>query len=42
MYLSDTDLDAVHAAADEMVDTFHQSSVLIQENETKTEFYSGK
>ncbi len=42
MYLSDTDLDAVHAAADEMVDTFHQSSVLIQQNETTTEFYEGK
>lgn len=42
MYLSDTDLDAVHAAADEMADTFHQSSVLIQQNETTTEFYEGK
>jgi hypothetical protein len=40
IYLSDTTLDKVHAAADEMVETFHQSSVLIQENPTKTEFYS--
>lgn len=42
IYLSDTNLDAVHAAADEMIRTFHQSSVLIQANETSTEFYSGK
>ena len=41
IYLSDTTLDKVHAAADEMVETFRQSSVLIQENPTKTEFYSG-
>jgi len=41
IYLSDTTLDAVHAAADEMVQAFHQSSVLIQANETSTEFYSG-
>lgn len=42
IYLSDTTLDAVHAAADELVETFHQSSVLIQANLTTTEFYSGK
>lgn len=42
IYLSDTDLEHVHAAADEMVETFHQSSVLIQENKTTTEFYAGK
>lgn len=41
IYLGDTTLDAVHAAADEMVETFHQSSVLIQANPTRTEFYSG-
>ena len=41
IYLSDTSLDAVHAAADELVETFHQSSVMIQANPTKTEFYSG-
>ena len=40
IYLSDTTLDRVHAAADEMIEVFHQSSVLIQENPTRTEFYS--
>ena len=42
IYLSDTNIDEVHSAAKEMVDTFHQSSVLIQSNETTTEFYSGE
>ncbi len=41
IYLSDTTLDKVHAAADEMISTFHQSSVLIQANRTATEFYGG-
>ena len=41
IYLSDTTLDAVHAAADELVEVFRQSSVLIQTNPTKTEFYGG-
>ena len=41
IYLSDTTIDKVHAAADEMIRTFNQSSVLIQANETKTEFYAG-
>ena len=40
IYLSDTTQDAVHAAADEMIATFNQSSVLIQANPTTTEFYS--
>ncbi|MBR4501917.1 MAG: haloacid dehalogenase-like hydrolase [Clostridia bacterium] len=40
IYLSDTTLDLVHEAAAEMVDTFRQSSVLIQANETQTEFYA--
>ena len=40
IYLSDTTLEDVHAAAEEMIDVFHQSSVLIQQNPTKTEFYS--
>ena len=40
IYLSDTTLDKVHAAADEMISTFNQSSILIQENPTKTEYYS--
>ena len=41
IYLSDTDLESVHNAADEMITEFHQSSVLIQANQTVTEFYSG-
>ena len=40
IYLSDTTLEKVHAAADEMIEVFHQSSVLIQANPTRTEFYS--
>lgn len=42
IYLSDTTREKVHAAADELVETFRQSSVMIQANPTKTEFYSGK
>ena len=42
IYLSDTDIDAVHSACDDLVKTFNQSAILIQGNETKTEFYSGK
>ena len=41
IYLSDTTLDQVHAAAKELIREFNQSSVLIQANETKTEFYVG-
>ena len=41
IYLSDTTLDQVHAAAKDMIREFNQSSVLIQANETKTEFYVG-
>ena len=41
IYISDTTEDAIHAAADEMVETFRQSSVLIQANPTRTEFYAG-
>ena len=39
--LSDTTLDKVHAAADELIREFNQNSVLIQANETSTEFYNG-
>ena len=42
IYLSDTNEEAVHTAADELIETFRQSSVLIQANPTTTEFYSGK
>lgn len=41
IYLSDTDLASVHAAADDMIKAFNQSSVLIQANTTTTEFYAG-
>ena len=41
IYLSNTSLEDVHKAADDMVRVFNQSSVLIQSNETITEFYSG-
>lgn len=41
IYLSDTTLEKVHEAAKEMIDTFHQSCVLIQANQTSTEFYDG-
>ena len=41
IYLSDTTPDKVYAAADELVETFRQSSVLIQTNPPKTEFYTG-
>ena len=42
IYLSDTTLDKVHAAGDELIAKFNQSSVLIQANKTTTEFYEGK
>ena len=42
IYLSDTNIEEIHSAADEMITVFHQSSVLIQRNKTITEFYSGK
>ena len=42
IYLSDTDLEHVHAAADELIKVFNQSSVLIQANHTTTEFYGGE
>ena len=41
IYLSDTTADQVHAAADDLIRAFNQSSVLIQANETRTEFYAG-
>ena len=40
IYLSDTSIDDVHAACNELIQVFNQSSVLIQANETTTEFYS--
>lgn len=41
IYLSDTTLEKVHLAANDMIKAFNQSSVLIQSNTTVTEFYSG-
>ena len=40
VYLSDTTLEKVHTAAAELATLFHQSSILIQQNPTTTEFYS--
>ena len=42
IYLSDTDLDHVHKACDDLIREFNQSSILIQANKTTTEFYAGK
>ena len=42
IYLSDTSIEEVHSACDDMIKTFNQSSVLIQSNKTTTEFYEGK
>lgn len=42
IYLSDTDIDKVHAAAREMIEEFHQSSVLINTERVQTEFYAGE
>ena len=42
IYLSDTTEEDVHAAAEEFIELFHQSSILIQGYETTTEFYSGE
>ena len=41
IYLSDTDIDTVHDAADELIKEFNQSSVLINTSTVETEFYSG-
>jgi len=40
IYLSDTTLAEVHSCADDLIRVFNQSSILIQANETSTEFYS--
>ena len=41
IHLSDTTADAVHTLCDDLIKLFNQSTILIHENETKTEFYSG-
>ena len=40
IYLSDTNIDKVHKACDDLIAKFNQSSILIQSNKTMTEFYS--
>ena len=42
IYLSDTTMDDVHELCKELIQRFNQSSVLIQANRTKTEFYAGE
>ncbi|MBR3295450.1 MAG: hypothetical protein IKI62_04300 [Clostridia bacterium] len=42
IYLSDTTPEEVHKACDDLIKTFNQSSILIQANETTTEFYSNE
>ena len=42
IYLSDTDLNAVHKASRELINEFHQNSVLISTERVKTEFYAGE
>lgn len=39
IYLSDTTIEDVHSLCDELIEVYRQSSVLIQANETSTEFY---
>ena len=41
VYISNTSLEAIHSAANELIRKFNQSSILIQTNRTKTEFYKG-
>ena len=41
IFLSDTTQEKVRAAADDLIRVFNQSSILIQANQTRTEFYSG-
>ena len=41
VYLSDTTIEEVHAACDDMIAEFNQSAILIQQNQTTTEFYGG-
>ncbi len=41
IFLSDTTPEKVYEAADDLIRMFNQSSILIQTNRTRTEFYSG-
>ena len=42
IYLSDTDIETVHSTAKELIDEFHQSSVLINTQSVQSEFYAGE
>ena len=42
LYLSDTTEDEVHAAADELLETFRQKAILIQTIPSTSEFYTGR
>ena len=42
IYLSDTGIEEVRTAADDLIKEFQQSSILIQSNKTTTEFYTGQ
>ncbi|MBQ7260389.1 MAG: DUF3574 domain-containing protein [Lachnospiraceae bacterium] len=42
IYLSDIDSETVHETAEVLRKEFNQSTVMIQENRTKTEFYNGE
>lgn len=39
-FTADTILDKVHASADEMIEVFHQSSVMIRQTPHEQKFYS--
>lgn len=41
IYLSYTTEDEVYSVSDELIDTFNQSSVMIQTNPTRTQYYGG-
>lgn len=41
-YFDDSDSETVHKAADEVIKALNQNSVLIEQDEIKIEFYSGK
>ncbi len=42
IHLSDTDLNTVRKVSRELINEFHQSSVLISTERVKTEFYAGE
>ncbi len=42
IYLSNTSLEKVHAACDELLKEFNQAAILIQTNKTNSELYTAK